>query len=108
MRTFFDDLICASNDTTPEESGSVEAMVEEYVRSPCLPQESDPLAFWKAPENNARFSQMAKLASNYLCIPASSAPVERLFSITGKVFCPDRCRLNDELFQELMFIKCNN
>ena len=35
-------------------------------------------------------------------------PVERLFSIAGKVFRPDRCRLTDHTFEILMFIRCNN
>ena len=34
--------------------------------------------------------------------------VERLFSIAGKVFTPDRCRLKDSRFEQLMFIRCNN
>ena len=33
--------------------------------------------------------------------------VERLFSIAGKVFRPDRCRLKDEMFERLMMIRCN-
>ena len=67
--------------------------------------------------------KLAKLVPLYLCIPASSAPVESLFSIAGKVFSiagkvfiiagkvfsiagkvfqPDRCRLKDKTFEELM------
>ena len=38
---------------------------------------------------------------------AESAPVEQLFSVAGKVFCPERCRLKDTTFQKLMFLKCN-
>ena len=43
----------------------------------------------------------------YLSVPASSAPVERLFSIAGKVFRPERCRLTDKNFETLMFIRSN-
>ena len=43
-----------------------------------------------------------------LGISASSAAMERLFNIAGKVIRPDRCRLTDNTFQKLMFIRCNN
>ena len=51
---------------------------------------------------------MSKLAKRYLSVPASSGPVERLFSIAGKIFRPERCRLTDTVFENLMFIKCNS
>ena len=43
----------------------------------------------------------------YLAAPVSSAPVERIFSVGGKIFPPDRCCLLDTTFQHLMFIKLN-
>ncbi len=64
-----------------------------------MPQEEDPLEFWKNYE--------ATLAKHAPCIPASSAPVERPFSIAGKVFRPDRRRLTDKTLKKLMFIRCN-
>jgi len=59
-------------------------MVEEYLLSPCLPQEENPLEFWKL--NQVKYSPLAKLAPQFLCVPASSDPVERLFNIAGKIF----------------------
>ena len=47
---------------------------------------------------------MSKLAERYLSVPASSGPVEQLFSIAGKMFCPERC---DTVFEKLMCIKSN-
>ncbi len=37
-------------------------------------------------------------------MPASSAPIERLFSSAGKIFRPERRRLNDKTFEELMLV----
>ena len=31
----------------------------------------------------------------------------RIFSISGKIFRPERCSLSDALFQNLMFIRYN-
>ena len=66
----------------------------------------NPLTFWK--ENERKFPVLAKLAREFFGVPSSSSPVERLFSIAGKVFTPDRCRLKDNRFEQLMFIRCNN
>ena len=43
-----------------------------------------------------------------MAIPSTSAPVERLFSIAGKIFRPERCSLSDDNFETLMMIKCNS
>jgi len=42
-----------------------------------------PLLFWKLNEN--RFKELSKLAKKYLGVPASSAAVERMFSICGPI-----------------------
>ena len=65
------------------------------------------IRFWL--ENRSKFSILAEVAREVLSIPLLSSPVERLFSIAGKVFTPERCRLTDARFQELMLIiRCNN
>jgi hypothetical protein len=43
----------------------------------------------------------------FICL-LDQAPVERLFSIAGKIFRPDRCLLTDTTFETLLLIKCNN
>ena len=70
-----------------------------------LQQEEDPLVYWKT--NKENFPCIAKIVAHYLSIPASSVPVERLFSTAGNVFRSERCQLNDETFEMLMFVKCN-
>jgi len=80
--------------------------VEKYLNEPCLTMDKNCLQFWK--ESETEYPHIAKLAQKYLSIPATSAPVERLFSIAGKTFRPDRCRLTDDSFETLMTIRCNS
>lgn len=94
--------------TTPQ-APSVESLEEEistYLSSPCEEVDINPLNFWK--ENSEKYQKLTPLVKRVLSVPSSSAAVERLFSTAGKVFTPERCRLNDSRFSKLMFIRCNN
>ena len=77
--------------------------LEDYLSATCLSEDADPLAYWKG--QGDLNPTLAKLAC--LQISASSAPVERLFSVAGIFFISDRCNLTDANFEKLMFIHCN-
>lgn len=94
----------AETDRCPEDISS--AKLDEYLNAPCVPLDTNPASFWLS--NKSKFPILAEVAHEVLSVPSSSSPVERLFSIAGKVFTPARCRLTDARFQELMFIRCNN
>ena len=89
-----------------DESSGVEEIIDKYLAASCLPMDSDPSKFWE--DNEKEYLALAQMAKDILSMPASSAPVERLFSIAGRVFMPLRCSLKDDRFQQLMFITCNN
>ena len=78
--------------------------VQKYLELSIQDPDSNPLETWRQYEKD--LPRIAKLARKYLCLAASSAPVERLFSVAGKVFRPDRCRMSDKVFESLMMIKC--
>uniref|UniRef100_A0A3Q1GY77 HAT C-terminal dimerisation domain-containing protein n=1 Tax=Acanthochromis polyacanthus TaxID=80966 RepID=A0A3Q1GY77_9TELE len=63
------------------------------------------LVFWT--KNRDRFPQLHKLALKVLTVPASSAPVERVFSRGGIIMRPHRARLGHKMLQSLMLLKCN-
>ena len=44
----------------------------------------------------------------YLCIPATSAPSERLWSIASKILTKERNRLDSETVASLVFLKEND
>ena len=88
-------------------SSDLQTEVDNYCKTLCLPEEADPLSFWNWKCHAEQYPSLAKLAPKFLCIPASSAPVERLFSTSGKIFCPDRCHQTDQNSEHLMFFRCN-
>lgn len=94
-----------SSKQVPPPTNLASSEVTNYLTTPTIPEEEDPLCFWK--QNQCVYPTLAKLAVYHLGIPASSAPMEHLFSIAGKIFRPERCRLTDKIFENLMLIHCN-
>ncbi|CAF1621781.1 unnamed protein product [Adineta ricciae] len=48
-----------------------------------------------------------RLAMRVLCVPATSAPAERVFSRSGLLMRPHRSRLTKDSLAKLTFVKCN-
>mmetsp|Transcript_15614 Transcript_15614/g.26030 ORF Transcript_15614/g.26030 Transcript_15614/m.26030 type:complete len:218 (-) Transcript_15614:79-732(-) len=65
-------------------------------------EHSNPLNWWRV--NQFRYPNLAVIARRVLAIPATSAPVERLFSVAGLTIANDRARLLPELAEDLIFI----
>ncbi len=65
----------------------------------------NPLEFWK--NNRLKFPLLANQAKKYLGIPATSAAVERMFSICGHIFSLKRRRMGVKIIRELVFLKLN-
>jgi len=79
-----------------------------YKAEPMLPLQKEdrtynnPLDWWclKAQQ----FPLLSKLAIRYLCIPATSAPSERVFSTAGLTIAKERSRLDPATANELVFL----
>ena len=81
-------------------------MTNEYIcQIDQLEYDGCPLKFWK--ENEARFPVLAEIARKYLGVPASSAAVERMFSISGHILSNKRTKMSIQLFCYLVFLKLN-
>ena len=63
------------------------------------------LDFWR--ENESRWPSLASIAKKVLAVPASSAGVERMFSIAGHVFSLKRRRIKARIYESLVFCKLN-
>ena len=78
-----------------------EALGKQYMDGLLL-VDSNPLVWWK--QYAARFPCLAQVARRYLAMPATSAPVERLFSVAGQVVTATRNRLHPETVTLLVFL----
>jgi hypothetical protein len=61
-----------------------------------------PLTWWRVHEN--KFKILSILASRLLCISATSAPSEHVFSTAGLTIAKDRARLASDTANELIFL----
>ncbi|CAF1208484.1 unnamed protein product [Didymodactylos carnosus] len=53
------------------------------------------------------YAILSKLAQKLLCVPATSAPVERVFSQSGFLFRSHRCKMTKSTLSKLTLLKCN-
>jgi hypothetical protein len=94
-------LFCSKLDP----SVGIEEEFQSYLRVPAIDGEDNVLRWWQ--EHEGRFPRMARMARQYLAVPASSASVERLFSSVGLVKSDLREKLLDSTTIDIMFAKHN-
>jgi hypothetical protein len=68
-----------------------DAQVEEY----------NPLSFWK--KRHASYPVLAKVAARVFAVPATSAAVEREFSLTGNIITQKRSKLSPDTVNDIVF-----
>ena len=73
-----------------------------YLGAGVVSRKEDPLVWWK--DNRNQFPILAKLAREYLAIPAMSTPSERIFSSAGYVSSQRKSRLIGEHVNQLVFL----
>ena len=67
-------------------------MIESYIKTARSNSTMSTLAFWK--QQQVVFPSLDTLAMKYLGVQASSAAVERMFSISGHIFSLKPSRLD--------------
>ena len=77
--------------------------IERYMLEPA--SQSPPLQWWK--ERVGTFPTLSRLAAKYLCIPSSSVPSERIFSLAGNIVTKKRCGLSPDNVNQLIFLHHN-
>jgi hypothetical protein len=80
--------------------------LDRYLHMPKLPNSKvDVLAWWK--DHQQTLPLLAACARKYLCITASSASAERLFSASGKVITPLRSSLDPANVDKMVYLHEN-
>ena len=82
-----------------------EDLIDDYLKLIYSTQYKDALLFWKL--HDQKFQILSTLAKKYLGVPASSASVERMFSISGHILSSKRASMSVRLFAVLVFLKLN-
>lgn len=71
-----------------------EKQLDEYLEAPRANGKTNILNWWK--ENADLYPALSKMARDVLSVPATSVPVERVFSEGASVVTKKRCSLSDE------------
>lgn len=83
---------------------------ERCAQNIVLGEDFDVFAFWAGTKNEfipGQLPIMASVAPDVLAIPASTAPLERIFSQIGQVIGFNRHRIADGNMAKETFIRCN-
>ena len=76
----------------------------EYIKESVISNKDiNPLDFWK--QNTYRFPILSTLARRYLAIPATSASIERVFSISNNIITKSRNRLFPDTIKQFILLK---
>lgn len=79
----YDDCDSPSTESQQQRS-ALTKQVDEYIETDTAPIAQNPAKYWQ--DNQNKYPLLSRLAKDVLGVPSSSAPVERLFSIAGKVY----------------------
>ena len=90
---------------SPDTARKQYATYMEQSRHVQLKHDNNPLRFWR--KHSSEFPALAALAKQILSIPASSAPIERVFSQGGIIIRPHRSSMTCNTLSMLTFLKCN-
>jgi len=78
--------------------------VTSYLDMANVPTDTNILEWWKV---QAQFPRLQTIALKYLAIPATSVPVERLFSCGGVLVTKKRAALHANTVREIVFLYTN-
>ena len=103
--TALDFLLGADDQESKENTPTGTSEVQRYMLELQINRNEDPLKWWY--NNESRYPCLSLIAKKYLCIPATSASSERVFSTSGNIVTHKRSTLTSENVQSLVFLNYN-
>ena len=89
-----------------EQVGALKKEMNQYQREDILPPYTNPYSYWS--QHSARFPLLCIVAQKFLATPPSSIESERIFSIGGRIYSPQRGgRITGKTAESLMFCNYN-
>lgn len=98
-----------SKDPSPVQSHTSAASIEvdAYLNDLYLPVEDNPLTYWANISNQNKYPGLFNLATQMLCVPATSVPCQQLYSDDGHIFCKKRKYLPSLRADKILFLYHN-
>ena len=108
--SILEDVIKSSgSDTLPpsDSAGKMAEIKKEMNNYLCLELEcsENPLHWWR--DHKRHFPYLSHMARKYLCVPATSVPSERAFSVAGYIVNEKRACLLPDNVSTLVFLAAN-
>ena len=85
---------------------SIETEFQLYLDSNW--DKENPLDFYRQKENQDLFKRLSIIAKQVLCAPATTAGIERIFSISGQILRDRRLSTSDKNFEMRLFCNINS
>ena len=105
LHAMYAELLAEDGQHEAATDNTTSSQITLYLSEPVIPDNKQPLDFWKA--NEGRFPALAQAARSYLCSPCTSIDSERLFSTAGLIMDEKRSRLTAKNAEMLIFSKAN-
>ena len=97
--------IYCNSESSDEDVDTIDNTIDEYLKCLKLNTIKCPLEFWRT--RQFKWPELAQIAKKYLGVPASSAAVERMFSICGFLNSDRRRMTGISLFENQVVLKLN-
>ncbi|XP_071375757.1 E3 SUMO-protein ligase ZBED1-like [Centroberyx affinis] len=93
-------LLLVASDSEDEGEAAADTSVDRYRAEPSISMEVCPLKCWS--EHAGAYKSLAPLAQEYLATPATTAPCETLFSLSGHIVQKKRAALPSDNVNRLI------